>query len=132
MLSLVFILCLIGLPFSIRKWNKHKRCYYRITVDLCIVVSIFLIPTLLAMFTVVNQNDTGYLNQQIDTLTEVNKQIEDWIEIIKNDLSDNPQLSSHVQEYLNGEISSNNEEINRCMGLQKNRVKLYRWLLYFG
>ena len=97
-----------------------------------IIVLPFLIVTWFAMlFTVVNQNDTGYLQQQVDTLTEVNKQMENWIEIIENELSDNPELLNHVEEYLNEEINSNNEEISRCIGLQKDRVIPYRWWLYF-
>lgn len=131
MLSLVIILYVIGMVFAMRKWQKHKLWYCKILLGSGIIVLPFLIVTWFAMFTVVNQNDTGYLQQQVDTLTEVNKQMENWIEIIENELSDNPELLNHVGEYLNEEINSNNEEISRCIGLQKDRVIPYRWWLYF-
>lgn len=131
MLSLVLILFVIGMVIAMRKWQKRKLWYCKIFLGSSIIVLPFLIVTWFAMFTVVNQNDTGYLQQQVDTLTEVNKQMENWIEVIENELSDNPELLNHVEEYLNAEINSNNEEINRCIGLQEDRVIPYRWLIYF-
>lgn len=132
MLSLVIILYVIGIVFASRKGQKNKLWYCKILLGSVIIVLPLLIVTWLAMFIVVNQNDTGYLQQQVDTLTEVNKQMENWVEIIEDELSDQPELLNHIEEYLNEEINSNNEEISRCIGLQENRVKPYRWLLYFG
>lgn len=130
-LSLVLILYVIGIVFLKRKWQKRKLWYWRIFLGSCICVLPYLIIAWFTMFTVVNQNGTGYLQQQIDTLTEVNKQKENRIEIIRNELSDNPELLNHVERYLNAEINSNNKKINRCIEFQENRVKIYRWLIYF-
>lgn len=131
MLSLLIILYVIGMVFAMRNWQKHKLWYCKIFSGSGIIVLPYLIVIWFAMFKVVNQNDTGYLQQQVDTLTEVNKQMENWIKIIEDELSDNPELLNHVAEYLNEEIDSNNEEISRCISLQENRVRPYRWWLYF-
>ena len=131
MLSLIIILYGIGMMFAMRKWKKCNLWYCKILLRSYKIVFPFLIITWSALFTVVNQIDTAYSQQQIDTLTEVNKQMENLIEIIKDELSDNPELLNHVEEYLNEEINSNNEEISRCIGLQKDRVIPYRWWLYF-
>lgn len=132
MLSLVLILCVIGVGVSIRKWRKHEFWYYKVILLVCVWMGAILIVSEIMLSVVVQQNDTDHLQQQVDTLTEVNKQMENWVEIIEDELSDNPQLLEHVEEHLNEEIASNNEEIRRCKGLQEDRVPLYRWLLYFG
>ena len=125
MLSLVLILCVIVIFFAIRKKKKYLTSI-GLFVSFCIFSSVF------PMFVVVNQNDTGYLQRQIDTLTTVNLNMEDWIETLENSLSDNPPLLNHLKDYINKEIDSNNAEIIRCKNLQENRVEKYRWLLYFG
>ena len=97
---------------------------------LCAVILVFEIPTVSAMYTVVRQNDTGYLENQIYILTEQNKYKEKMIEKAKDKLQDEPEMLNYIVSKYNGEITSANEEIQRCMRL-KNRVDLYRWLLYF-
>lgn len=57
--------------------------------------------------------------------------MENSIEIIDDELSDNPELLNHVKEYLNEEIISNNKKISQYTGLQEDRVIPYRWLIYF-
>ena len=124
MLSLVLIVCTVILFFTIR-----KRKWYNSVISF---LFFFLLMTECALGSVVYQNDTGYLQQQIDTLTTVNTEIEIWKETLDETLSDNPKLLNHLKDYLNEEIESNNTEILRCKNLQENRVKKYRWLLYFG
>lgn len=131
MLSLV-ILFIIGVVFAIRKWKKKKYWYCNVILYLCMWIIVILSGSEYMLFLVVQQNDTGYLQQQVDTLTEENKQMENWIEIIEDELSDKPQLLEYVEAHLNEEIASNDEEIRKYVILQKDRVPLYRWLLYFG
>lgn len=133
MLCLVCVLCAIGLVFTKRYWMKrnHKKWLCKLVILLCgfvLLISSMFLPTMIFL---VRSNDTGALQKEIDTLTEVNKQMESWIEIVENQLSDNPQLLNQVKEYFNKEISSNREEIERCIFFQEVRVPQSRWLLYF-
>lgn len=128
MLSLLLILYVIVIIITLWKCQKRKVRCTKLLVWVFIVL-LFLIFTWFAMFKVVKQNDTGYFQQRIDTLTEVNKQMENWIEIIEDELSDNPELLNYVKEHLNGEINSNDEEISGCIRLQDDRT--YRWWIYF-
>lgn len=132
MLSLVLILCVIGVVFAGRRCWKKKTWYYLAIIYVCIVLGMFVFVSELVMFFIVRQEDTGYLQQQVETLTEVKSQMDKWIEIVKDELSDNPELLNHVEAHLKEDIDSNDEEIQRCNGLREERVPLYRWLLYFG
>ncbi len=133
MLVLVCVLCAIGLVFAIqyRKKSKRKILLCKAVILVCglvLFISAMFLPTMILL---VKSNDTGALQQQIDTLTKVNKQLESWVEIVENQLSDNPQLLDNVKEYFNKEISSNREEIERCIFYQEVTVPQSRWLLYF-
>ena len=129
MLVLVLTLCVIGVVFAIRNAKKHKRCSQIIFI-VCLIIGLFTWSFMASIFGIVNQDDEGYYQKQIDTLTEVNKQMEKWIETIEIELSNDPQLLNYVEEYLNKEISSNEKEISKCSILQE-KSDLYRWLIYF-
>lgn len=115
------------MQFGMQK--KHKRFSYIIAI-LCAIIGLFAYTSEVVMFSVVRLNDTGYYQQRITTLTEVNKQMESLMETVKIELSDNPELQNYVEQYLKEEISSNNEEISSDSTLQE-RADFYRWLLYF-
>lgn len=132
MLSLVLVLCVIGMIFTGRKLRRRTNLWYhKLVFEACTIVLLFIIFMCSLMFILVRQNDTGLIQQQIDTLTEANEQMENWTEIIENKLSDNPELLTYLEEYLNKNISYNNEEISRYKALQKDRVEQCRFLIYF-
>lgn len=133
MLCLVCVLCAIGLAVAIWYRKKYKRKIWlcKTVIVVCGLVMVCSYSFLIQMLFDVIKNDAGYFQQQIDTLTELNEQMESWLEIVEDKLSDNPQLLNHLKEYLNEEISSNNEEIEICIFKQEVRVPQYRWLLYF-
>lgn len=132
MLILLAVLCVGGIKVALYKFEKepNKRDLCKTIVFLCAVILVFEIPTVSAMYTVVRQNDTGYLENQIYMLTEQNKYKEKMIEKAKDKLQDEPEMLNYIVSKYNEEITFANEEIQRCMRL-KNRVDLYRWLLYF-
>ncbi len=131
MLSLVMILCAIVWVVLMLKMHKGKAFKAMIIITvLFFVIASFMVTIWCAMCTAVNKIDTSYYQQQVATLKESNKQIESWITIIEGKLSDNPELLSHVEEYLNEEINSNNEEISNHIDIQR-RNTIYRWWLWF-
>lgn len=131
MLSLVMILCAIVWVVLMLKMRKGKTFKTMILITvLFFMVALIIGTTWYGIYTVVDKIDTGYYQQQVATLKESNKQIESWIAIIEGKLSDNPELLSHVEEYLNEEINSNNEVISDDIGMQ-GRYTTYRWWLRF-
>lgn len=133
MLSLVVIFGIIAIIFIIRRAKKKKWVKWKITgISIIVTLLFFILLIEGAMYLVVDLNDTGYWQNRIDTLTQVNEQLNAWEEEIQEDLADNPELLNYVKEYLESKEEANNEEINRCIELQEDRTPLYRWLLYFG
>lgn len=134
MLSLVTILVIsgmivVGIRAKVKNWSYKKTMTLMV---LGIYLIIFLMASLYGMFKVIQQNDTGYLQNQVDTLTQANEKLEGWKKEVNEDLNDNPELLNYINNYIENEIEENNKEIIRCSGLQEDRVPLYRWLLYFG
>ena len=121
MLSLVIVLCVIAIIIIKFKWRKYKACEMILFIGLMLFVVMWI-----AMIKAVYQCDTGYCQQQITVLTELNEQLENQLEELTND----PESLQFREEYLNDKINSNNDEISRCIRLEK-RYPYYRWLIYF-
>ncbi len=121
MLLLILILCIIGMVFVNRKRKKNESKHYKVILSCLSIAALVLILNCLMILLAFSEINNS--QKKIDTLTVVNKQMTNWIETDK--------LSNNVEEYLNSEIDSNNEEILKYERL-KSRKSLYRWLLYFG
>lgn len=134
MLSLVVILLIsgmivVGIIGKNKKWSYSKKMSIMTLLGFTLFISAF---SLYPISLVIYQNDTGYLQNRVDTLTQVNGQMQEWKKEISEELNNNPELLNYVNEYIDRNIKENNDEIIRCSGLQEDRVPLYRWLLYFG
>lgn len=128
MLSLIFILFVIGFVFFIVKGKKNSRKF-----EICIVLLwvVLILSSFYAFFILIFVNSNSY-NKEITKLESENKQLEYWSESLKNHSADDePYPSDHVTDFLDNQISDNEEKIshyNRCLEL----VPKCRWLLYFG
>ena len=112
------------------KYQKNKSQNCKKFLICSIFIAFFSFFILIAILSIIYENGIGHSQHQVDTLTEVNKQLENLMETIEDELSDNPELLNNVKEYLNMEINSNNTEIDICSGLLE-KDRLYRWLIFF-
>lgn len=125
MLSLIVIIFAVMLLVAMIR-NKPK------SIILWFFSLFFIWGLWLTMFIVIKQNDSGYYKEQVESLTEANKQIKNWLEISKDKLSDNPEFLDYVDKSLRQDLEYNNEEIDRCLLLQNERVEKYRFWIYFN
>ena len=131
MVSLVVVVCAIIFVYVIRKGKKSWSNQAAKVICLGALLYILILLSI-AMFSVVQNDYTGYYKSRIETLTQENKQMDKWREVIKEGLEEEPELLNYMEEHFAEKMEENAKEIEKCMNSQENAVPLYKFLLYFG
>jgi len=134
MVSLVVVVCAIIFVYVIRKGKKEKKNWSnQASKVICLGGLLYILILLsIAMFSVIQKDYTGYYKSRIETLTQENKQMDKWREIIREGLEEEPELLNYMEEHFAEKMEENAKEIEECMNSQENIVPLYKFLLYFG
>ena len=77
-------------------------------------------------------NNEVYLQSKIDTLAQENQMIEEVSEVIKEKLSDKPELLRYASTYFESKLEENNEQLNSYLRVRDDIQPILKWLLYFG
>lgn len=132
MLSLVAVVLAIILGVVIWKCNgkANKR---NICIRVILVLGLLCILLLEAGLAVdIQMNNEAYLQSKIDTLTQENQMLAELREVIKEKLSDQPELLQHANTHLESELEENSQQLNRYLSVRDDILPRNRWLLYFG
>lgn len=83
-------------------------------------------------FVSLQMNNEAYLQSEINTLTQENQIIEELSEVIKEKLSDKPELLQYANTYFASKLQENNEQLNSYLHVRDDMQPIFKWLLYFG
>ena len=96
MVSLVVVVCAIIFVYVIRKGKKSWSNQAAKVICLGALLYILILLSI-AMFSVVQNDYTGYYKSRIETLTQENKQMDKWREVIKEGQEEEPELLNYME-----------------------------------
>ena len=130
MLSLVVILCIIGIIFAVwkvMKSNRNSVKWCALVIFLAIIAGL-LIASEIGMGHCIQDYNNGYYQSQINALMQENEQIAKWKEIVREYSEDD---SKFLNELLDRKMKENGKIISEYTTIQEN-IHYFRWCLYFG
>ena len=134
MLSLVAVVLVIFLGVGIERAVRNGTANpVEKTSILMVTIILFCVLLLeVGFFVSLQMNNEVYLQSKIDTLAQENQMIEEVSEVIKEKLSDKPELLRYASTYFESKLEENNEQLNSYLRVRDDIQPILKWLLYFG
>ena len=134
MLSLVAVVLVIFLGVGIERAVRNGTANpVEKTSILMVTIILFCVLLLeVGFFVSLQMNNEVYLQSKIDTLAQENQMIEEVSEVIKEKLSDKPELLRYASTYFESKLEESNEQLNSYLRVRDDMQPIFKWLLYFG
>lgn len=126
---LVFLLFLVIVGGSVLMIaSRGKKEQFFAAFGATFVLALILIVSIFAMRTAIEQVDA--YDKQSGTVTTENKTIAEWMELVEERFSDEPQLAEKMKGYLQAEIKENENEAQRITKLRDEKVEKYKKMIW--
>ena len=108
--------------------NRGKKEQFFATFGATFVLALVLIVSIFSMRTAIEQVDA--YDKQSGMVTTENQTIAEWMELVEERFSDEPQLAEKMKGYLQAEIKENENEVQRITKLRDEKVEKYKKMVW--
>lgn len=126
LIFLLFLVIVGGCVLMIVSRGKKEQFFAAFGATF--VLALILIVSIFAMRTAIEQVDA--YDKQSGMVTTENQTIDEWMELVEERFSDEPQLAERMKAYLVGELKKNEEEAQRIEKLREERIEKYKKMVW--